>query len=750
MIRKQVSFQFLFHLDLIHAYKRQRSCTWATPEVIEAYFSSVGEAEYLSSDFILPTETSERDLDDYRSDHCSETERYVVSKTNQTDQRDVLDGPEEEHAVARADLPANLKQGPTLGKAVLNAQFEEFLAFGNFRACEALVEGEGKIQRGGAKDPKYRKEETTGESQQVNPLPSTPARATQPHNEKIDSPPDTLSTALSESEDDDHPPSDVNTSPPSVHVAELREICLPDTKGESESGDGNHSPSDVHTTPLSINAAESIKIFWSDKKDLFENTWCRLCRTIDLAMGQTVLETYSEFREYMHTYRTDLFTSLCMETQTDREVYLQFSTESLLDELLATAGENSPNLVSDRVLQITNKWSLFTIAEEPEEILQDMPNTEGKPVEPANYDGGLTPRTQSAKNNFLSLPFMQERPPAELRLSTRAPIFPEEEQLHDLEYAPDCEIPILVVHDVHGQVSWTSNRFEINAEKPEATTGEVSLPQMEKILPLSETLTTGMSEAPQTTPEPSFVTALLDGKNEEGGSTILGSLTITVEPLGECALRSTALVKVAENNIVDLAYTADEASSKGTKYNQPELEMIHIDLDLLSEAMAETKETVDPVLLAQDSQEITAVSVKNSPLGTANRPESQKTGLPPAEIILIGGTMYQNNPQQWLISFCKGVYNRLPTLSTCALYCAVAIYMIVMHLAELTKRNKATLESMMGYLWSSPWSLLFTLITGTGQLVLDMMVVFSFMLMACDPVVTVEGPGRHEMEVTRT
>jgi hypothetical protein len=406
-------------------------------------------------------------------------------------------------------------------------------------------------------------------------LPSTPARATQPHNEKIDSPPDTTSTSLSESENDDHPPSDVNTTPSSVYAADLRKICLPERKGDSESVDGDHSPVDVPTSPPSVYAPESREPFLAVEEDLYYRaieedlyyrTLSRLSRNLDLAMVQNVLIGHSKLREDLHEPRMHVGGWDLEPLSTQKETYIGSRTDPPSEEALLNVSKK----LTDPVLHLPaptldkrGKLSLFPIPEEEshENLVETVADTRNNP-------------------------------------------------------------------DISGK--------EIKA----TTTKESSLPDMEIGHSLCEEFAT------------------------------------------------------------------------------------------------------DPT-----HQKAMDVSVESAKPDTATSPKiSQKPSPPPAEIILIGGILDPDNPREMLVSCCKGICDRLPTVSTCVLYCAVAIYMIVMHLAELAKRKKPTLESAMAYLWSSPWPLVFALITGSGQLILAMMVVFSFMLMACETTVADEGSGKHKME----
>jgi hypothetical protein len=51
--------------------------------VVNGYLTDFTRLKYISADFVLPWELPERDLNCYRSDYCSETERYIVSESDQ-------------------------------------------------------------------------------------------------------------------------------------------------------------------------------------------------------------------------------------------------------------------------------------------------------------------------------------------------------------------------------------------------------------------------------------------------------------------------------------------------------------------------------------------------------------------------------------------------------------------------------------------------------------------------------------------
>jgi hypothetical protein len=207
--------------------------------------------------------------------------------------------------------------------------------------------------------------------------------------------------------------------------------------------------------------------------------------------------------------------------------------------------------------------------------------------------------------------------------------------------------------------------------------------------------------------------------------------TIVTEPHGE------ALESVVASNFTmnDPAATIADACSEDTDIHQSALEVRSEAGDPLTEATAESNSTVEAVRevpLATSTEVIEVPNVETESLDLVMSANDQGTEQASAAIVLVGGRISQNNEGEWLVSPAKGIFRRMPPLSTCLLYCAVAVDMMIMlvrRLAAVMKANRVLLEKMMGYLLSNPWLLLIILFTGTEQLFLLTTVILSFVLM---------------------
>jgi hypothetical protein len=186
---------------------------------------------------------------------------------------------------------------------------------------------------------------------------------------------------------------------------------------------------------------------------------------------------------------------------------------------------------------------------------------------------------------------------------------------------------------------------------------------------------------------------------------------------------------------VDLAATVGKTCSEGHVHDYPASEIRDDDQNLLTEAMVESEIIVKPiepafVATSQDIMEVIEAEVE--PQDLAKSPSDERKEQAPADIILIGATTSQNDEGEWLVSPCRAIYNRLPPVSTCLMYCAVAICLVVMLIRSLTtlvKMNKAPLKKTVSYFWNNPWFLCFVLLSGTERIFLWMTVIFGLMVM---------------------
>jgi hypothetical protein len=395
-----------------------------------------------------------------------------------------------------------------------------------------------------------------------------------------------------------------------------------------------------------------------------------------------------------------------------------------------------------------------------------VPIVERKPLDSADITNLAEPFNAAMLPQFLNI--------------TNAPTI-EKEQL-DLTNDINTAFPALVANHAHEEMSDTPETPDASDMEVEAGVGDSTAPNMTINLPTRNKLRTHSTYQPELIPELTLISLPLDSENEVEISEVMRRLSGTPKHYEELALESgvvvdipaevtSELASVHEDPVADLYEDLKTEIKEPMSGSAPATEKRAVQLEEKAEnfetsvtasedetsdchpSASETSDearalvtetTAEPVTMletvnlsflatAQAVQHTMGVpKAKKDPLGTATNPDDQKLEGPAAEIVLISGTSNQNDEGEWLVSPGKGIFSRMPLLSTCLLYCAVALYMAIMllrYLAAVTKKNKAPLEKMVSYLWSNPWPMLLVLVTGTERIFILMTIIFGFVLM---------------------
>jgi hypothetical protein len=382
-----------------------------------------------------------------------------------------------------------------------------------------------------------------------------------------------------------------------------------------------------------------------------------------------------------------------------------------------------PALVADNELE---KFPNALSMEKPEEDLLYTPSTSNRVLSVSNpsdeFSSGTLPRELEHSPMVFSLP---------IRPKNRAlDLFPKENQK-----LTKVKIPAFVVDEKHE----TSHNPHLMGARAEGLALKIAEKEPEK--DLNPDASTSSMTPSVLTPSENFASGILP--NETDFSPVVFSLPIRPKKQTlETTIQEITVPKEEQKPKIKFpALVTDEILEPSLDSASVGARAEVLGLTVVKEEQAVNTSADDDgheiAYTGAISEETIEECVETSTQATAANLKYEKSEASQAEIILIGGMLNPNGLQDWLVSSFRSMYSNFPPLSTFLLYSAVAMYTLMTmlitllrSLAKLLQENRASIEKMMSYIRTSPWMLLFVLLTGSERLVLGAMVGIGVMLLA--------------------
>jgi hypothetical protein len=600
--------------------------------VVNGYLTDFTRLKYISADFVLPWELPERDLNCYRSDYCSETERYIVSESDQKfDWQEASERVENELATKEAACKADREKEKALKKAARRAQYVHEQAL-NIVAFEKM---------------------TADKSQSMDPSPLTPEAITGSHDNAAMVP---------------------NKSPD--HTASSSDDALP-------TDDSFFTETVAHIEDLLSKPASPERNASNIADSLERNGASRMIVRDSEVVGN--IDGAYEVETSLQAHRDP--------------THPRVEHSSWDEENVACAPErNQLPLGTDPDIKVEK-----TLKESPDKNREDSPIDAPSPTSSKSED------TNALSDGLPTSPLSACIPSSEgLRLRLDEPLVTVPEKL--LNRVIDAT-PLTTMTKPQPPLLETTEEPAANF-RPEPSNSSKAL----EVANPCKDFTPGI---------------LTKGKGVSSVVFKMGPLPMrTKKPALDLAIPE----KDKSPEIKSPAFVAEEELEKShnasMRMGEEKLDLKIVEEELAINAPADDMcEIKTPNALSEKSME---VSGANSTQVTSASFESEKPEPPQAEIILIGGTLNPKDSQEWLVSSCKSLYGKMPPVSTFLFYFFVAVYILITllrSLATLVKKNKGPVQRMMTYFWSSPWALLFVLLTGSERLVLGVTVGVGLMLL---------------------